>query len=74
MLKHGLERDVIKQRVTFTSEDSNETNDEFTSEEKALMVRNHKKLFKKNFAKLRGNNSSRSENKGSEFRGNNSYS
>lgn len=43
-------------------------------EEKALMVNKPKKFFKKNFIKFKGNNSSRSENRGNGYKVNNSYS
>lgn len=62
-----------KEKVVVDDSDSNATYDEFTSEEKALVISNLKKLFKKNYSKFRGNGNARTDGGGIGYKWGNSY-
>lgn len=59
---------VKKSKVIVEDLDTDVTDDEFTSEEKALIVSNSKKFFKKNFLIFKSNKPVRSDSGGKGFR------
>lgn len=72
-----MKAEAAKNKISMVIEDdsdSNSNNEEFTSEIKALMVSNPKKIFKKFFSKFKGNKFNRGFNRSGSLRGQKSSS